>query len=86
MSEKAIIKILIDIGMIISLMFLMAFELVGREAHEWIGMAMFVLFLVHHALKSYMDEKYPQRSLNAISDFSAFTGLPDTHFHDSFYG
>ncbi|WP_122642106.1 DUF4405 domain-containing protein [Luxibacter massiliensis] len=50
MSKKAIIKILIDIGMTISLMFLMAFELVGREAHEWIGMAMFVLFLVHHAL------------------------------------
>ena len=36
--------------MTVLLMLLMAFELIGREAHEWIGTGMFVLFVVHHVL------------------------------------
>ena len=28
----------------------MAFELVGRTAHEWIGAGMFILFILHHIL------------------------------------
>lgn len=29
---------------------LMAYELVGETAHEWVGLAMFVLFILHHIL------------------------------------
>lgn len=50
MSRKTIFKIIVDIGMTVTLMLLMAFEMVGREAHEWIGMGMFLLFVIHHML------------------------------------
>ncbi|SEF60998.1 DUF4405 domain-containing protein [Lachnospira multipara] len=50
MKTNTIVKILVDIGMTIILMLLMAYELVGRQAHEWLGMAMFALFILHHAL------------------------------------
>lgn len=50
MKPKAIAKIAVDFGMTVLLMLLMAFELIGRTAHEWIGMGMFVLFILHHIL------------------------------------
>lgn len=50
MRSKMIGKITVDLGMTILLMLLMAFELIGRTAHEWIGAGMFVLFIVHHIL------------------------------------
>ena len=50
MNTKAKLRTAVDAVMIILLMLLMAFELVGRRAHEWIGTGMFVLFIVHHAL------------------------------------
>ncbi len=50
MQPKMVGKIIVDLGMTILLMLLMAFELIGRTAHEWIGAGMFVLFVVHHIL------------------------------------
>lgn len=50
MKPKMIGKITVDLGMTILLMLLMAFELIGRTAHEWIGAGMFVLFILHHIL------------------------------------
>lgn len=44
MQSKTIGKIIVDLGMTVLLMLLMAFELIGRTAHEWIGAGMFVLF------------------------------------------
>ncbi len=44
------IKIAVDAAMSVSMLFLMAYGLVGEAAHEWIGMGMFVLFVVHHVL------------------------------------
>ena len=49
MGVKASAKLAVDMAMTILLMLLMAFELVGRSAHEWLGMGMFVLFVLHHA-------------------------------------
>ena len=40
-------KVLVDIGMTAALPLLMGYGLVGEMAHEWIGMAMFLLFLGH---------------------------------------
>ena len=45
-----IIKILVDIGMTVALLFLMTYELIGQATHEWIGVAIFILFIVHHIL------------------------------------
>ncbi|MGN8734989.1 DUF4405 domain-containing protein [Fusicatenibacter saccharivorans] len=50
MQSKMIGKIIVDLGMTVLLMLLMAFELIGRTAHEWIGAGMFVLFILHHIL------------------------------------
>lgn len=50
MKPKIIAKICVDIGMTIALLFLMPYELVGQAAHEWIGIGIFVLFIIHHVL------------------------------------
>ena len=50
MKHKAILKIVVDIGMTVMLLFLMTYELIGEAAHEWLGIGMFVLFVIHHML------------------------------------
>ena len=50
MKQNTILKIVVDIGMTVMLLFLMAYELIGEAAHEWIGIGMFVLFIIHHIL------------------------------------
>lgn len=50
MNKKLIIKILVDICLTISLLLLMPYSLIGETAHEWIGMAMLVFFIIHHIL------------------------------------
>ena len=52
MKPKMIGKITVDLGMTILLMLLMAFELIGRTSHEWIGGGLFLLFILLHILKS----------------------------------
>lgn len=51
-NSKIMIKLCIDIGMTIILLFLMTYELIGQAVHEWLGIGMFVLFLTHHILNS----------------------------------
>lgn len=43
-------KILIDILMSLTMLFLMAYGLIGENIHEWLGIGMFILFVVHHIL------------------------------------
>lgn len=50
MKSKTILKMFVDMLMTVSLLFLMAYSLVGETTHEWIGIGMFVLFILHHAL------------------------------------
>ena len=47
---KLKLKPIIDILMTFALLLLMSYELLGSTAHEVVGVAMFVLFVVHHAL------------------------------------
>ena len=44
------IKIAVDAAMSVSMLLLMTYGLVGEAAHEWIGMGMFALSVVHHIL------------------------------------
>ena len=44
------VKILVDAAMTLCLMLLMSYSLIGEQAHEWIGMGMFALFILHHWL------------------------------------
>ena len=50
MQPKAMLKMAVDGVMTVLLLLLMAYELVGRAAHEWIGLIMFVLMIAHHIL------------------------------------
>ena len=50
MNVKQIIKIITDIAMTVVLLFLMSYSLIGEAVHEWLGIGMFVLFLLHHIL------------------------------------
>ena len=50
MNKKQVLRVSVDIVMTILLILLMAYSLVGEAAHEWLGVAMFVLFVLHHLL------------------------------------
>lgn len=50
MKPKIIAKLTCDVLMTAALLLLMAYEMVGQAAHEWIGIGMFLLFLGHHFL------------------------------------
>lgn len=81
MQPKMVGKIIVDLGMTILLMLLMAFELIGRTAHEWIGAGMFVLFIVHHILNqkwsgNLFHGKYSSyRSLQTVSVVLVFLAM-----------
>ncbi len=50
MKTKAKVKIIVDILMTALLMFAMGYQFWGDKAHEYFGIAMFVLFIFHHIL------------------------------------
>lgn len=52
MRPKQIIKIVTDILMTVVILLLMAYSLVGEKAHEWLGIGMFALFVLHHVLNN----------------------------------
>lgn len=43
MPVKTTVKICVDMGMTVMLLFLMAYEMIGQAAHEWLGIGIFVL-------------------------------------------
>ena len=52
MKPKMILRLAVDIGMTAALLLLMAYELIGQAAHEWIGIGMSALFIIHHILNT----------------------------------
>ncbi len=50
MKPKAMLKLLTDILMTLSLLILMGFQFWGDEVHEWVGVGLLALFLLHHIL------------------------------------
>lgn len=74
MNQKTICKIVIDVLMTILMLGLMAYLLIGEAAHEWMGIAIFVLFIAHHGLnlhwhKNLFKGRYtPLRILQTVLD------------------
>ncbi|MCD8054678.1 MAG: DUF4405 domain-containing protein [Lachnospiraceae bacterium] len=52
MKPKMKLKIAVDVAMTLLLILLMAYELVGEAAHEWLGMGICALFILHHVLNT----------------------------------
>lgn len=50
MKKRFIYKIVIDMVMTVLLLFLMARQITGDRAHEWLGAGMFILWIAHHIL------------------------------------
>ncbi len=50
MKPKQIARCLVDFGMTALLLGLMAYSVTGQAVHEWMGVAAFLLFVVHHGL------------------------------------
>ena len=50
MKKSFILKIAVDLLMTVLLLFLMARQLTGDSAHEWLGVGMLVLWITHHIL------------------------------------
>ena len=75
MKSKRMLKTGIDLAMTVLLLCQMAYMLIGEIAHEWMGAAMFVLFILHHILnwkwyKNLGKGKYTAlRILQTVVDF-----------------
>ena len=52
MTAKRKTKMVVDMFMVSLLPILMAYSLAGEAAHEWIGLSMMVLFLMHNSLNA----------------------------------
>ena len=50
MKPKMIIKLCTDLAMTAILLLLMTYEMIGQALHEWLGIAIFALFILHHIL------------------------------------
>ena len=72
---KKHIRIIVDCGMTLLLPLLMAYSLVGEAAHEYLGIGMFLLFVIHHILniawwKNLFRGKYaPIRIVGTVLNF-----------------
>lgn len=81
MAGKTKIYMGIDLSMLVLLPCLMAYSLIGETAHEWMGIAIFLLFLIHHGLNAYwhsnlLKGRYSvMRGLEAAVDILMFTGI-----------
>lgn len=50
MRPKQIIRYITDLLMVAVIVALMAYAVTGQEIHEWLGVAAFLLFVLHHLL------------------------------------
>ena len=50
MPKKKKIQVAVDLMMVMLLPVLMSYSLAEEAVHEWAGIAMFLLFVVHHIL------------------------------------
>lgn len=81
MKKKFICKVVIDMIMTVLLLFLMARQITGDSAHEWIGTAMLILWIVHHILNRswyshLLKGKYtPMRILHTVINFAVLLSM-----------
>lgn len=52
MKPKQIVKICVDIAMTVLFVFQMGYHMLDNRAHEWLGVALCLLFILHHALNA----------------------------------
>ncbi len=75
MKPKRMLKLAVDIGMTAALLLLMAYELIGQAAHEWIGIGMFFLFILHHILNGRWSRNLLKGRYNPVRVVQTMTVL-----------
>lgn len=81
MKRKFICKIVIDIIMTVLLLFLMARQLTGDSAHEWLGAGMLILWIAHHILNRnwyshlFKGKYTPMRILQTVINFTVLLSM-----------
>ncbi len=50
MKPKQVVKVIVDVAMTGLFIALMAYHITGNTVHEWLGIALFILFILHHIL------------------------------------
>jgi len=74
MKRTPIAKMIVDVLMTLTLLFLMGYQLWGEAAHEWAGAVMLILFIAHHVLNRgwykslFMGRYTPMRVFQILVD------------------
>lgn len=85
-NAQNVIKRAVDLGLTVLLLCLMAYQVTGEVLHEWIGIGMTVLVLVHQVLNrkwygSIFKGKYnPYRILTLLTDVALLAAFGMTAF------
>ncbi len=81
MKKKFICKIIIDMIMTVLLLFLMARQITGDSAHEWLGVGMLILWIAHHILNRnwyshlFKGKYTPTRILQTVTNFAVLLSM-----------
>ncbi len=73
MKAKQITKCVVDIVMVLAILCLMAYQVTGEALHEWIGIGMTVILIVHHILNIKWYGALFKGKYNAYRILSTFT-------------
>lgn len=66
MKPKAVIKLVVDAVMTLALLFLMGYHFWGEILHEWVGVGMLLLFIVHHILNGHWHKTFFKGKYNSL--------------------
>lgn len=72
MKKKSIIKMILDLLMTILLPLLMLQALMGEKLHEWIGIFMFLLFIIHHLINFNWHKNLLKGKYNTVRSIVTF--------------
>ena len=75
MSKKMTIQKIVDCLMMIVLLFLMTYELIGQGTHEWLGITMLILLVIHHLLNGRWIQSIPRGSYSPFRILQTFINL-----------
>ncbi|CUX74394.1 DUF4405 domain-containing protein [Enterocloster clostridioformis] len=75
MNTKKRIKMIVDFMMVIVLLFLMTYSLVGETVHEVLGIAMFILLVIHHVLNAGWYKGIIKGKYNAVRITMTITNM-----------
>lgn len=81
MKSKIKLKMFIDLLMTVVLLFLMSYQVTGEKYHEWLGVSMLLLFVIHNVLNirwygSLFKGRYRfLRILRTLINFAVLTAM-----------